>query len=594
MSLAPVPRQETPAPQQKETRPPELGLALSGGGFRASFFHVGVLARLAETGTLRKVEVISTVSGGSILGALYYLALKDLLENVPDAEITDEHYVQVVRRVEKTLFEGVAKQIRALAYADLGKNLRMRKANYSRSDRIGELYDEIFYVPTWNESQFGGHPTVRGPENPIQMRELLIRPQGEPDTFKPLGDNGRRKAPVPVLMLNATSLNTGHNWRFQAVEMGEPPRSREDWVQIDKNQRLLSARYEQIVELQQDFPLGHAVAASACVPGLFHPLAVSGLFPDVRVQLVDGGVHDNQGVGALFDLECRRMIVSDASGQMADYNDPSTRIPAAAGRSSSIYGDRVREEQLVESLALPGAVPTVLVHLRKGLPARGIWPLGVDGKPIAKTSELGTIDYQVAPEVQDRLARLRTDLDSFSEVEAYSLSLYGYLMSCGELHEEPRLTYEWGLGAGEVDVLRAELRKPGAAYLRQLAVAGKRFGKASALSGWMRLLEIVAAAIVLVAAGIAVYLLRGLATDDIPVWSLILVVAVPAFLVSLYLKQKFRQPWAYAVADWIYTWFAPTLLAPILWLSSKVTIWASRKFLAKGRIRDLAAKGKAG
>jgi NTE family protein len=582
MSLAQAPHEET--------RPPELGLALSGGGFRASFFHVGVLARLAETGTLRKVEVISTVSGGSILGALYYLALKDLLENVPDAEITDEHYVQVVRRVEKTLFKGVARQVRALAYADLGKNLRMRHANYSRSDRIGELYDEIFYRPTWNESQFGGAPAPRLNNGPIQMRELLIHPPGEPDNFKPLHDNGRRRAPVPVLLLNATSLNTGHNWRFQAVEMGEAPRSREDWVQIDKNMRLLSGRYEQIVESQQDFPLGHAVAASACVPALFHPLALSGLFPGVRVELVDGGVHDNQGVGGLLDLDCVRMIVSDASGQMGDIPDPSTRIPAAAGRSSSIYGDRVREEQLIESMVRPG---TVLMHLRKGLPVRGISPLGVDGKPLAQTSELGTIDYQVAPEVQDRLARLRTDLDSFSEVEAYSLSLYAYLMTCGELPEAPQLTYEWDLDASEVASLRAELQDPGDAYRRQLEVAAKRFRKAAALNGKMRALELAAALLALVVlAGIA-WLLRDAVTEDLPAWSLIIALVAPALLVGLYLKPKFRLRAFYVLADWLYTWLVPTVAAPFLWLGTKVTLWASPKFLAEGRIAKLATKDAA-
>src|SRR5688572_13289787 len=159
-----VPVQET-APGQEHTvsktpvREPELGLALSGGGFRASFFHVGVLARLAETGVLRKVEVISTVSGGSILGALYYLALKDMLEHVPDAKITDAHYVQVVRRVERMLFAGVARQVRALAYGNLAKNLRMRRADYSRSDRLGELYDELFYAPAWAQSEWGSPAT---------------------------------------------------------------------------------------------------------------------------------------------------------------------------------------------------------------------------------------------------------------------------------------------------------------------------------------------------------------------------------------------------------------------------------------------------
>ena len=48
----------------------KVGLALSGGGFRASLFHIGVLARLAELDLLRSVEVLSCVSGGSsIIGA---------------------------------------------------------------------------------------------------------------------------------------------------------------------------------------------------------------------------------------------------------------------------------------------------------------------------------------------------------------------------------------------------------------------------------------------------------------------------------------------------------------------------------------------
>ncbi len=50
---------------------PKIGLALSGGGFRAAFFHLGVLARLAELGLLRRIEVVSTVSGGSIVGAAF-------------------------------------------------------------------------------------------------------------------------------------------------------------------------------------------------------------------------------------------------------------------------------------------------------------------------------------------------------------------------------------------------------------------------------------------------------------------------------------------------------------------------------------------
>ncbi len=53
----------------------KVGLALSGGGFRASFYHIGVLARIAEADILRHVDVLSTVSGGSIVGAHYYVLL---------------------------------------------------------------------------------------------------------------------------------------------------------------------------------------------------------------------------------------------------------------------------------------------------------------------------------------------------------------------------------------------------------------------------------------------------------------------------------------------------------------------------------------
>jgi predicted acylesterase/phospholipase RssA len=43
-----------------------IGIALSGGGYRAMVFHVGALIRLNEVALLRKVKRISSVSGGSI------------------------------------------------------------------------------------------------------------------------------------------------------------------------------------------------------------------------------------------------------------------------------------------------------------------------------------------------------------------------------------------------------------------------------------------------------------------------------------------------------------------------------------------------
>ena len=47
---------------------------------------------------------------------------------------------------------------------------------------------------------------------------------------------------------------------------------------------------------------------------------------------------------------------------------------------------------------------------------------------------------------------------------------------------------------------------------------------------------------------------------------------------------------AYVLADGLYTWLVPAILAPVLWLGAKVTLWASPKFLAAGRIASVAAK----
>ena len=45
------------------------GLALSGGGFRASLYHLGVIRYLRDAGIIQSVRQISSVSGGSVLAA---------------------------------------------------------------------------------------------------------------------------------------------------------------------------------------------------------------------------------------------------------------------------------------------------------------------------------------------------------------------------------------------------------------------------------------------------------------------------------------------------------------------------------------------
>lgn len=62
-----------------------IALALSGGGFRAAIFHLGVIRRLEELGIMKDVDVISSVSGGSIIAAYYVCEMETRLRLEPPA-----------------------------------------------------------------------------------------------------------------------------------------------------------------------------------------------------------------------------------------------------------------------------------------------------------------------------------------------------------------------------------------------------------------------------------------------------------------------------------------------------------------------------
>lgn len=511
----------------------KIGLALSGGGFRAAFFHVGVLARLAEIGVLPKVEVISTVSGGSIIGAAYYILLKQRLESGADGAIGQAGYVELVEELEPHLRQAVQEEIRGRVFTDLASTARMLfSPSYSRSDRIGELYDRHLYRPIW----------TGGGNGPIKVRQLRIAPDGD-QTFDPDEHNDDRKEKVPVLLINATTLNTGHNWRFEAVRMGEPlpddRRRREIVKETDKNMQLDQGYFDPqegqpaVPGSQVDFPLGAAVAASAGVPGVFHPLSVSDMYWDegepVRVQLVDGGVQDNQGVQGLLDRGCTRLIVSDASGQLDDKRKPLTWLPVVAKRSIGISSDRIRDEQLTY---LPKEGRTyALMHLRKGLRDRVIAPGTSWTDASGPAPEYSSADFEVDAEVQMALSRVRTDLDFFTDTEALSLELDGYLMSDFELKKrgfdelgDGKIHGKWPF----TDFAGA-MRKPDDDYLRRLRAGAKRFTRLLALKpriGWPLA---IGAAIALLATPYAVWRLVDV-IDTSCLLSVVIAVALLALL----------------------------------------------------------------
>jgi predicted acylesterase/phospholipase RssA len=496
----------------------KIGLGLSGGGFRASLYHIGVLARLAELDVLRRVEVLSCVSGGSIIGAHYYLEVRRLLQEKPDEQIGPEDYVEIVRRVQRQFLAGVQRNVRMRVGSNLLTNLKMifgtdqpvlRKVfgpHYSRTMRAGELFEsEIFR-------------RVEGAgDGPLWLNKMRISPKGEGPNFNPKYHNWKRDAKVPVLILNAATLNTGHSWHFTATYMGEPPAG--ILSEIDGNDRLRRLYYDSddTPEEHRHVRLGHAVGASACVPGLFEPVALSRLYPERVVRLVDGGVCDNQGVGGLLEQGCNVILISDGSGQMESINDPSRGMLGVPLRSTTVVQARVRQAQYQDLKArrrsglLRGFM---FVHLKEDLVVDPInWegcldPVEADDELARAAASKGRLTYYgVEKEMQKRLSAVRTDLDSFSDAEAYALMTSAYRMTdhafrdgkCVEGYTVPEREERWDFLSVEKDMKGA-----GEGYqklMRLLGVSGSLAFKIWKLNRGLKVLAWVLAVLLVVVPG---------------------------------------------------------------------------------------------
>lgn len=255
----------------------KIGLALSGGGFRATVFHLGVLARLAEERRLEDVTFVSTVSGGSLCIGLV------LAQSEFRWPTSDDYLLQVLARSRDVL------TTKDLQFALLLRALRSPwHIHETRADDLSSLLRSRWGV------------TAR-------LADLPLRPRW---------------------MINATCFETGKNWRFERLRMGDYVFGYAD---------------------QPDFLLSDALAASAGFPILVGPLVMStkpyawyryedseseagALVEPARrrvphspsistLHLWDGGVYDNHGLEGLHDFltgwreDVDFLIVSDGAGK---------------------------------------------------------------------------------------------------------------------------------------------------------------------------------------------------------------------------------------------------------------------------------------
>lgn len=112
----------------------EIALTLSGGGYRASIFHIGVLSYLYhlklsdDSRLLDHITVMSTVSGGTITGMLYLLSL--MRENELPQYLEDMYKKIIDNNLANDLLSNIKK--------------KRNSSKLSVIKELGNVYDSVF------------------------------------------------------------------------------------------------------------------------------------------------------------------------------------------------------------------------------------------------------------------------------------------------------------------------------------------------------------------------------------------------------------------------------------------------------------------
>ncbi len=268
-----------------DARAPEdgTGLCLSGGGYRAMLFHTGSLWRLYDSGLLKGMTRISSVSGGSITAGVLALKWRELSFN--PAKTADDFVPKVVDTIRELADETI----------DVGSVLLGIPLPGRVSDHVVAAYDRLLFKGA-------------------TLQDL-------PDT--------------PRFVINATNVQSGALWRFMK------PYMRDYRVGEVKNPDVLLAG---AVAASSAFPPVLSPFEMRLDPGSFTPGSGDDLqrkpFTS-RVMLTDGGVYDNLGLETVWK-RYKTVLVSDAGGGLEPEGEPKTDWGRHVYRVLNVIDNQVR------------------------------------------------------------------------------------------------------------------------------------------------------------------------------------------------------------------------------------------------------------
>lgn len=301
-----------------------FGVSLSGGGYRAAGYHIGTLKKLNELGVLNKVDVLSTISGGSITGALYCLHHGDFesFEKKIITAITTKSvigYVLTSWLFLRSTIPGLVLLVSSfvlpftkwssysilplllLIFLIIRYQFRLLPLSYI----IEKAYNDFFF-------------------NDATLEDLCERPE---------------------LAIGSTNLQTSRHFTFSKRKMEDSA----------------YAYYKTPIYFNgATFPVARSVIASSCVPFAFTPISIDptyfrdpNLANTVNPKLVDGGVYDNQGIHKITQdnssYACDIVLVSDAGNQLPfekSYNNTFTLLL----RTVDTFMARIKNFQMMQNI----------------------------------------------------------------------------------------------------------------------------------------------------------------------------------------------------------------------------------------------------
>ncbi len=306
----------------------KFGLALSGGGYRASAYHLGTLRKLNELGLLDKVDVFSTVSGGSIVGTDYVLN-KGISGGYSQFE--KDH----ISRLKQSV---IGKLLRSFTFflIALGLIIWLGAIIFFQFTCICWISLILIVAGIWFiiSRQFSIFPVSRIIEG--IYNKIFFHGK----TLSDLPDQ-------PMMAINSTNLETGRPFTFSGNRMGD---STYDFPE----------KGEPIKFDADHFPVARSVMASSCVPFAFTPVQIAGKFfrnpadvKRVRPALIDGGVYDNQGIHKLNQEKstyaCDVIVVSDAGNKM-DNDSRANNVVVLLSRTCNLFMNRIKKFEMTDNL----------------------------------------------------------------------------------------------------------------------------------------------------------------------------------------------------------------------------------------------------